>query len=380
MFRKRVLSSLIVCFMLFGLIGAKAQTMPKITIESVNCDAGGEVVVPIKISDNTGICGVTLSIEYDSALTLTNIQKGSAFSSLAMTKPGDMSANPFNIVWDGTDPDNSNGTIALLTFKVPDYKGTFNVSATYQDGDVIGGNLFPVDISIENGAIIVGDSDQPHTDEPEDDEFTISVDKVKADALASVNVPITVSHNSGLCGATISVSYDKKLSLTGISKGSALSTLSMTKPGKLSANPFNIIWDGTDPDNSNGVMAVLTFTVPNEAGTYDISISYDDGAIVDGSLNTLTPKTVNGSIEVGTEICVTLGNETVNLSGNTADGKIIVVSYDKSGTMLLCKFYDTADSITADIAESADYVKVLWWDGLDSMVPVCASQTVSIKK
>ncbi len=114
----------------------------------------------------------------------------------------------------------------------------------------------------------------------------------------SVSVPIEVSGNTGICGATLCINYDSRLVLTGVSKGDALPTLTMTPPGNFSANPIKILWDGLEQDTTDGVMATLTFTVPDENGTYDISVSNVDEDIVDGDLNLIDTTLEKGSITV----------------------------------------------------------------------------------
>lgn len=127
---------------------------------------------------------------------------------------------------------------------------------------------------------------------------TLTVGQVTAEGGASVEVPITISDNTGVCGATIMVTYDDRLKLTAVSAGEGLSTLTMTKPGDLTQNPVNILWDGTDADNSNGDIVKLSFTVPKAAGIYPVSVNYTSGDIVDGNLEPVNPQIVNGSITV----------------------------------------------------------------------------------
>ena len=148
MFNKKqiisVLISIAVLVMMFVPINAETRTT--ITVENVTANMGETIAVPIKLSENTGICGATISVSYDERLVLTSIDKGSALSSLAMTKPGNLSANPVKIVWDGMDADGSNGIMALLTFALPNESGTFNVSVSYEDGDIVDGTLSPINI------------------------------------------------------------------------------------------------------------------------------------------------------------------------------------------------------------------------------------------
>ena len=127
----------------------------------------------------------------------------------------------------------------------------------------------------------------------------IAAGKVNAESGAVVEVPLTISENPGICGGIIRVEYDSKMTLKGVTKGEALSKLNMTEPGDLAENPVNIGWDGVDADNSNGVIAVLSFQVPSDNGTYSITLSCNDGDIVDGELNSIAPQFVNGEITVG---------------------------------------------------------------------------------
>lgn len=80
-----------------------------------------EITVPINISNNAGLTGLTLSVEYDfNVLTLTSIVRGEALSGLVFTKPGSLVLNPIKLVWDGVDPDSSNGNIVLFEFTTTD--------------------------------------------------------------------------------------------------------------------------------------------------------------------------------------------------------------------------------------------------------------------
>lgn len=132
----------------------------------------------------------------------------------------------------------------------------------------------------------------------EDEGTLLEVATVTAEAGADVEVPLTVTGNTGLCGATLSVSYDQKLTLTDVKAGEAFSMLQMTKPGDMSANPVRILWFGNDADDSNGVICTLVFSAPEEAGTYAIVITYEPDDVVDDNLDPVELTIVNGSITV----------------------------------------------------------------------------------
>ena len=126
----------------------------------------------------------------------------------------------------------------------------------------------------------------------------ISVDKVVAGEESSVRVPVKIMNNEGLVGATITIEYDQALTLQSIDSGDAFSSLTMTKPGELTEKKINIVWDGMEEDSSNGVIAILNFSKPKKAGSYDVKISYEDGGIIDGNLQPVEVTMYNGSITV----------------------------------------------------------------------------------
>lgn len=174
------------------------------------------------------------------------------------------------------------------------------------------------------------------------DEITvIRADQLTAAAGETVKVPIWIDNNNGVCGATIIIEYGKGLELTGIEKGDALETLTMTKPGRFSDNPIRIMWDGLEEDTSNGSMAVLTFKAPQETGVYDIKISYEDGDIVDGDLMPVDVKTENGQIKVMSDGAEIIDAENIGVfyddadyeNGNDAATAFKAVMNDKTGNI-----------------------------------------------
>ena len=83
---------------------------------------GKEVTVDAVLKRNSGISGMTVEIEYDaSAMTLTNVERGNALSSLEYlttnTEQG-YSHNHFRINWSGDENDTSTGTILKMRFSI----------------------------------------------------------------------------------------------------------------------------------------------------------------------------------------------------------------------------------------------------------------------
>lgn len=62
------------------------ENAPMIIVESVSDSPGATVDVAVKVKNNPGILGATLTFTYDKELTLVDATAGDAFSVLTMTK------------------------------------------------------------------------------------------------------------------------------------------------------------------------------------------------------------------------------------------------------------------------------------------------------
>lgn len=116
----------------------------------------------------------------------------------------------------------------------------------------------------------------------------------------NITITITLKNNPGILGASFKLTYDNGLTLTGVAKGEALSSLTFTKPGKLTSS-CNFGWDGLDTeDTSDGVVLTLTFKVDPaaDAGTYNISVSYGNGDIFDDGFNGIAFDITQGAVVI----------------------------------------------------------------------------------
>ncbi len=367
-YAKRAISLLCILLMLFSmLITVQASSDIKLTVESIVVEkgTGSEMVdVPIVISNNLGIIGMTLTIDYDEGLELTGVNQGNAFTKLIMTKPGNFSANPVKVTWDGeAENDDGNGTAVILSFTVPkDTEKEYPIEISVSG--VIDENINRVATSIENGKITVGSQTHTHsfgnwtkvddekhsrkcecdmtefaahewddgvvttpasktstgiktytcsvcngtkveiipkTEEESIDGIKFSVGNVaveKGTGTETVDVPIAISNNPGIIGLTLTVEYSEELVLTGVTKGTSLTSLTMTKPGNFSDNPIKVTWDGEDKnDLGNGTIVTLSFMVPkDEEKEYPVKISV--GGVIDENINPVALSTENGKIMV----------------------------------------------------------------------------------
>lgn len=152
-------------------------------------------------------------------------------------------------------------------------------------------------------------------------ETTITIPDVNGTAGSTVDVEVQIENNPGILGATLTLTFDEGLSLVSATNGTAFSALTMTRPG-IFTSPCNLAWDGqelSEADISDGVIVTLQFKIPDDAqaGTkYNITASYEDGAIVNNYLNPVNVTINNGSIEV---LDFTYGDLNADQKINTTD-------------------------------------------------------------
>lgn len=295
--------------MLCAMIAVSAETT--ISVDSVTVKTNETVTVPVRVSGNTGILGATVKVTFDEALELTNIARGDALSGLTLTMPGSTDINPVVFVWDGMAVDTSNGEVASLTFRAPEAAGTYGITVSFEPDDVVDENLESINAKAVSGVVTVEEGNtQAEDPDPSNEKTELTVDSLSGEAGETVDVSVSLKNNRGICGATVSIAYDPALTLTDIRQGDALN-LTMTKPGSLTVNPIVLVWDGMTADSSEGTIVVLTFTLPSQAGTYPVTLSFDDDAIVDGDLNPIEVEATSGAITVNSDemISVTLSDD-----------------------------------------------------------------------
>ena len=141
---------------------------------------------------------------------------------------------------------------------------------------------------------------QPDPQPPVEPSGTIAVSSVRARAGQAVTVKVDLSANKGISNMRLQMSYPEGFTLKSIQKGDALSTLFFTPPGKLTANPVNFVWDGTEADMSEGCILELTFRIADTVavGEYSISLSYQKDDVLDGSLEGIDLALQNGTVSV----------------------------------------------------------------------------------
>ena len=141
---------------------------------------------------------------------------------------------------------------------------------------------------------------EPEPQPPVESSGTIAIQSVRVQPGKAVTVRLDLSANKGISNMRLQLSYPAGFTLENIQKGDALSTLFFTPPGKLTANPVNFVWDGTDADTSEGCILELTFRVADTVspGDYKIHMSYQKGDVLDNDLEDIDLTLQDGAVTV----------------------------------------------------------------------------------
>lgn len=164
---KKMLSIILTFAMVLTLVPANglvskaaegAETV--IRVESISAMPGENVDVRVSIQNNPGIMGAILNITYDPKLTLVNVEKGEAFSKLAMMISGSY-LSPCRFVWDAQSlsaDDVKDGTVLTLSFRISDSAKEgeqLNVDVAYEYGDIVDVNMLPVSCEMQGGTVFL---------------------------------------------------------------------------------------------------------------------------------------------------------------------------------------------------------------------------------
>lgn len=145
------------------------ESVASFVVDNANVGVGQEFDVAIKLENNPGIVSLKLDVAYDAAnLEIVNVTNGdfsatseSAGESVGNYNYSELTANPFSINWiDALATENvtTNGTVAVITFKVKDTAvcGTEGaISVTYDADNVFDKDLNNVEIGVLDGAVTI---------------------------------------------------------------------------------------------------------------------------------------------------------------------------------------------------------------------------------
>ena len=140
---------------------------PVITVENKRAYCGQTFAVDVVLSGNEGLLDLYLTLFYDkNVMELTGLERGDALSGLTFTATNTDTEEgyatvPFNMLWDGTTIDRSNGTIVTLIFEsyITTPAGDYPITLTYDVENTNKGYQDPIAVDVRNGTanLVTGD-------------------------------------------------------------------------------------------------------------------------------------------------------------------------------------------------------------------------------
>lgn len=161
----RVVAALITLIMLVQVIplsvfaaeNTESSETMELSVSSMNGIPGGTVQVTVNLKNNPGIASLAFNVEYDDALTLTNVEFNSVFGSYITTPKPYTNPQTITLISPLNDA-SAEGTLATLTFHISEealdeYVAKINI--TYNANDVYNGNYDNIALSVVNGSVTV---------------------------------------------------------------------------------------------------------------------------------------------------------------------------------------------------------------------------------
>lgn len=273
---KKMISYLMIFALLImqlGTIHVSADTTQteKATLYSdeIKAEAGKTIQVPVYIKNNPGIMGAGIQVEYDEeAFTPVSVTAGKLMSSGVLNDSIETSkTNQFKVVWASSADMTENGTLFVISFAVSEYvRGSHEIRLTSEQQDTF--NELWEDVELEGSVINVDISD------PVYDEANISgkcEDTVACGSKAVI--PISISNNSSVTEAEISIKYDKDV----FSNVKVTSELADKCEFQEISNGIKVSLSGIETSKETKTLMSLTFDVADyTGGLYNFTLESDD--------------------------------------------------------------------------------------------------------
>lgn len=128
-----------------------------LTVSTVSGTPGEEVTVTVDVSDNPGIASLVFDVNYDSMLTLVDVQFSEAFGNLVTTPTPYTNPQTITLISPFADT-SANGTLATLTFAISESAADeyeAEVSITCKDNDIYNTQKELVKTKAVNGKVCV---------------------------------------------------------------------------------------------------------------------------------------------------------------------------------------------------------------------------------
>lgn len=273
---KKIISYLMIFALLIMQLGtihvsADITQTEKATLysDAIKAEAGKTIQVPVYIKNNPGIMGAGIQVQYDEeAFTPVSVTAGKLMSSGVLNDSIETSkTNQFKVVWASSENMTENGTLFIISFAVSEYvRGSHEIRLTSEQQDTF--NELWEDVELEGSVIHVDISD------PVYEEANISGKYEDTVACGSKAViPISISNNSSVTEAEISIKYDKDV----FSHVKVTSALADKCEFKEISNGIQVNLSGIETSKETKTLMSLTFDVADyTGGQFDFTLESDD--------------------------------------------------------------------------------------------------------
>ena len=302
----------------------KVSECPKIYSENIECDAGDEILVPVKISGNTGLMGYIIYVTYNPDIMTPSTPRtsigGYIGSDLGSGKTGIL-----KVIWYADLAYTGNGELFKIPFKINSKakEGLYDIGISFSENDTFNENYDDVLLDCNDSQINIKASQN---------QSVVFSETINGETDSFIDIPIYIENNIGMYEATyITLNYDPSVfSYENYFNG--IGTVSRTPSQK--AGVLKIRFDDVTDVLGDGLLVVIRLkTLGNTTGNKTISLSIDDDRWISEDITvniSSSKKTPEAKIE--------------NVSAQCGDTITIPVSISKNSGIMGYKFsakYDT---------------------------------------
>lgn len=273
---------------------AEEKQSSTISIGSVTGEINETVNVPISIENNQGIISLVTEISYDNtALKLVSVNKDAEFwKSANMTPGGDLSAQPYRIIWyDGLAKSDftEDGTLAELSFEILK-EGSHEIKLSISDNDTFDSNFSNVPIETCNGKIDVAfESVTTESTSMISTTSTTVTTTTSSNTTTNTTTPVTTADT------TTSTFTDTTNETTTVTTSSTIAPSSSTSTSietttetttteipKIDVSPYELSnWAENDYYQKTGIEPYTSTYTENADGTLTITLWDNEGNVLD---------------------------------------------------------------------------------------------------
>lgn len=135
----------------------------RIYASAVEVKPGVRIEIPVRVEGNVGIMGFRITVHYPEVLSSPVVARGDVLSSGSLNDSITAATNEsFDVVWANTENVQSDGTLFVVSFDVPDKTadGEYGISLSYSQKDTFNEQYEDVVLSCENTTVTIR-SDAP---------------------------------------------------------------------------------------------------------------------------------------------------------------------------------------------------------------------------